>query len=64
MTFQIKTRINTELFIDKMATHFREPRVRAETNKGDQPIALAYWMIEVTLLRNAILITKGVEMRD
>jgi len=38
-TFPIKKRINTELFIDRMAAFYKEKTlVRVITNEGDQPV--------------------------
>jgi len=44
MTFIIKKRINTELFIDRMAVlYIGKTRMRVRGNEGDQPVALADW---------------------
>jgi len=43
MNFQIKKRINAELFIDRMSVpHRGETRIRVVTNEGDKPVSPAY----------------------
>jgi len=65
MTFPIKKRINTEPFVNrKPALYVGEAQIRVGTNEGDQPVAQVDWRIEYTWHRNAISISKGVEMRD
>jgi len=59
MTFQIKKRTNSELFIDRMAAlYIGETQFRVGTNKGDQPMALGDWKIGYILRWNANLIPK------
>jgi len=51
VTFPIKKRIHTELFIDRTAALcIRETQVRVGTIEGDQSVALADWRIKYTLL--------------
>jgi len=55
MTFPIKKRINTELFIDRTAAlNIKENWIREETSEGDQPVALVDWRNEYALRRNAM----------
>jgi len=50
MTFPIKKRINTELFIDRMAALYKgETLIRVGTNAGDQLVVLVDWRIVYTL---------------
>jgi len=49
LTFPIEKRMNTKLFIDRMAPlYIGETQIRVETNEGDQPVALADWWNEYT----------------
>jgi len=52
MTFLVKKRINTELFIDRTKG---ETQIRVGTNVGDQPAGQADWSIEYVMRRNVIL---------
>jgi len=43
MTFPIKKRINTELFIVRSAAlYIGKTRIRVETKKGDQPVGTSW----------------------
>jgi len=66
MAIQIKTRIGIELFIVRTAALCMEgeTQIGVGTNEGDQPVVLADWRIKYTFHRNAILIPKGVGIRD
>jgi len=56
MTFPIKKRINTEMFIDRTAAlYIRETRIRAMTNRVIEKLALIDWRSEFTLRRYAML---------
>jgi len=47
MTFPIKKRINSELFIGRMAAlNIGETRIGVATHEGYQPVALADWSID------------------
>jgi len=50
----LKKRINTELFIDRMAALFTgETRIRVVTNEGDQGIGTTWLEERYTLRKNA-----------
>jgi len=59
MTFLIKKRIITELFIDKTAALYKvNIQIREGTNQSDWPVVLVDWG------SSAIFISKGDGMRD
>jgi len=53
ITFQVKKRINSGLFIGRTAAlYIGETQIRVVMNESDQPVALADWRCEFTLRRN------------
>jgi len=59
MTFPIKKRIDTELYIDRtIGLYIVKPRIRVMTDEGNQPVARAGLRVTFTLR------WKDAEMRD
>jgi len=57
MTFTIKKRFNTVLFIDRIAAlYIGNTRIRVLTNEGDQPVEQADWRIEYTMCKSIFLV--------